>query len=299
MADAQPLVTMVTSSFNQARFLEQTMQSVFNQTYPRIEYIVTDGGSTDGCADIIRKSAGRLHYWHSRKDQGPADGLRQGFERANGQIFAWLNADDVLAEDAVEKAVAALGRHPDAVMVYGNRIVIDGDGRLLYERPSLPFLAQTPYIATILPQETCFFRRGIYFESGGLDAAMRFHFDYDLFSKFARRGRLAYSGDIWGFFRKHGTSLTMSQFHITGKEHARIIQDRTWGRRCGPIEWKLAHLLVKAYVLAAPPFVHPPAWPRCLPPMKRIGLFRSYVASLHETSSLKKFLTRFLAKKPS
>jgi glycosyltransferase involved in cell wall biosynthesis len=299
MADAQPLVTLVTSSFNQARFLEQTMQSVFNQTYPRIEYIVTDAGSIDGSAEIIQRNAGRLHYWHSRKDQGPADGLRQGFERANGQIFAWLNADDVLAEDAVAKAVAALARHPEAVMVYGNRIVIDGEGRLLYRRPSLPCLAQTPYIGTILPQETCFFRREIYFTSGGLNTAMRFAFDYDLFSKFARRGKLVYSGDIWGFFRKHGSSLTMLQFGTTGQADARVVQDQVWGRRCGPIEWKLAHLLVKAYVLAAPPFVHPPSWPRCLPPMKRIGLFRSYVASLHETSSLKKFLSRFLAKKPS
>ena len=297
MAAAQPLVSLVTSSFNQARFLGQTMQSVFNQTYPRLEYIVTDAGSTDGSAEIIRQNAARLRYWHSQKDRGPADGLRQGFEHANGQIFAWLNADDLLAEDAVEKAVAALVRHPEAVMVYGNRIVIDGEGRQLYRRPSLPFLAQTPYIATILPQETCFFRREVYSASGGLNPEMRFAFDYDLFSKFVRHGRLVYSGDIWGFFRKHGSSLTMLQFRTTGIADARVVQDSIWGRRCGPVEWKLAHLLVKAYALVAPPFIPPPAWPRCLPPMQKVGLFHSCVASLHETSRLKKFLARFVVGK--
>lgn len=269
-------MTLVASSYNQARFLEQTMQSVFNQTYPRIEYIVTDAGSTDGSVEIIRKYAARLGYWHSQKDRGPADGLRQGFERATGQIFAWLNADDLLAEAAVENAVAALARHPEAAMVYGNRLVIDGEGRLLYRRPSLPCLAQTPYIATILPQEACFFRREVYFASGGLDAEMRFAFDYDLFSKIARRGKLVYSGDIWGFFRKHGSSLTMLQFGTTGQEDVQIVQDRTWGRLCGVIEWKLAASPgqgLRARRAPVCPFVRLPAWLRCLPPMQTRGAF--------------------------
>ena len=292
MAEAPPLVSLVTSSFNQARFLEQTMQSVFNQTYPRVEYIITDGGSTDGSADILRKHAGRLHYWHSQKDRGPADGLRQGFEHATGQIFAWLNSDDLLAEDAVANAVAALERRPDAVMVYGNRIVIDGEGRMLYSRPSLPRFAETPYLATIIPQETCFFRREAYHAAGGINPEIRFAFDYDLFSRFAQRNRLVHSGDIWGFFRKHGSSLTMLQYATTGKADGLYVQDHVWRRRCGGIEWRLAHLVVKAYALAATPFIRQPAWPRCLPPMQKLGLWRACIASMHETSRLKKLLSR-------
>ena len=294
MTKDKPLVSIVTSSFNQATFLSQTMQSVFNQSYPRIEYIVTDAGSTDGCVGIIEKCADRLHYWHSERDLGPADGLRKGFQHASGEIFAWLNSDDILAADAVENAVAALSDHPEADLVYGNRAVIDGNGRLLYWRPSLPCLAQTPYIATILPQETCFFRRRSYFAVGGLSTEMRFAFDYDLFSKIARRGKLIYSGDIWGFFRKHDASLTMLQFRTTGRSDVRSVQALTWGRQCGFIEWTLAHLLVKVYALALTPFLRAPAWPQCLPPMQKIGLFRSFIASLHETSRLKKVLERFV-----
>jgi glycosyltransferase involved in cell wall biosynthesis len=288
----QPLVTIVTSSFNQARFLEQAMQSVMGQTYPRVEYVVTDAGSTDGSAEIIRKFSGRLSYWHSRPDGGPADGIAQGFQQAGGDILGWLNADDLLAGDAVEKAVAALGRHRDAAMVYGNRIVIGEDGGFLYCRPSLPFLAQTPYIATILPQETCFFRREAYSRSGGLDPGVRFAFDYDLFSRIASCSRVAYSGDIWGFFRKHGNSLTMQQTSTTGEQDIRRVQDRVWGRKCGAMEWTAAHLLVKAYAVAATPFFRLPPWPPCLPAFHKKNLFRRAYASLHETSRIKRWVRR-------
>jgi glycosyltransferase involved in cell wall biosynthesis len=294
MKKDQPLVSIVTSSFNQAHFLGQTMQSVFNQSYPHIEYIITDAGSTDGSVEIIKKYADRLHYWHSERDLGPADGLRKGFQHARGEILAWLNSDDLLAENAVENAVTEFSHHPEADLVYGNRAVIDGKGRLLYWRPSLPCMAQTPYIATILPQETCFFRRQSYFAAGGLNAEMRFAFDYDLFSKIARRGKLVYSSDIWGFFRKHESSLTMLQFRTTGRREVRSVQARTWGRQCGYIKWTLAHLLVKAYALASTPFSRKPAWPQCLPPMRKIGFLQSFVASLHETSWVKKFLKRFV-----
>jgi glycosyltransferase involved in cell wall biosynthesis len=288
-----PTVSIVTSVFNQARFLESSMVSVFTQTYPNIEYIVTDGGSTDGSTEIVRKHEAKLAYWHSRPDSGPSDGISQGFRRASGKILAWLNADDLLAEDAVENAVAAFKRHPNAHMVYGNRVVVDDNGILLYYRPSLPILAQTPYIATILPQETCFFLRSAYEACGGLDPAMKFAFDYDLFSKIARHGPIIYSGDIWGFFRKHNMSLTMLQTSTTGRQDVCTVQDRVWGRRCGKIEWALVHLLVKTYALGATPFARIHHWSASLPPLRRKGLPSRVYASLHETNRVKIWTKNF------
>src|SRR5438132_3745427 len=294
MTESGPLVTIVTPSYNQAHFLEQTMQSVFNQTYPRVEYIVTDAGSKDDSVNIIKKYEHRLKYWHSHRDKGSADGIHQGYQQSTGEILTWLNSDDVLAEDAVEQAVSALLRNPDAVMVYGNRMVIDEKGRVLYLRPSLPVLSRSPYISTILPQETCFFRRHIYDETGGLDADMWFGFDYDLFSKIARRGRIAYARDIWGFFRKHRAARSMLQTATIGAQDAAVVHQRVWGRKIGAVEWKLAHALVKSYAIAAAPFVRKPPWPRCLPPMQKVGVVRAYMEALHETSKLKRVLRLFI-----
>ena len=112
MTAAQPLVSIITPSYNQAKFLEETMLSVLEQDYPNIEYIVIDGGSTDGSLEIIHKYADRLAYWQSRKDKGQTDAINQGFARARGEILAWLNSDDILYPGAVSAAVRQLQINP-------------------------------------------------------------------------------------------------------------------------------------------------------------------------------------------
>ena len=116
----KPKVSIITPSFNQARFLEQTMRSVLEQDYPNIEYIVIDGGSSDGSLEIIQKYADRLAYWQSQKDKGQTDAINQGFARANGEILAWLNSDDILYPGAVTAAVKQLLEHPEVGMVYAD-----------------------------------------------------------------------------------------------------------------------------------------------------------------------------------
>ena len=132
----EPLVSIITPSFNQAQYLEQTIQSVLGQDYPRIEYIVIDGGSTDGSKAIIEKYAPQLSYWQSQKDAGQTDAINQGFARAKGDVLAWLNSDDILYPGAVSKAVEALGRFPEAVMVYGNCDLVNGQGKMLNHFPA-------------------------------------------------------------------------------------------------------------------------------------------------------------------
>lgn len=153
-----PLVTIVTPSFNQARFLEQTIQSVLNQDYPNLEYYIMDGGSTDGSVGIIQKYSDRLAGWISEKDRGQTDAINKGFARARGEILAWLNSDDTYEPGAVSAAVAALLAHPQAAAVYADCDFIDENNRKIGRFPA----AQTDYRRlrrgyVHVPQQATFF----------------------------------------------------------------------------------------------------------------------------------------------
>jgi glycosyltransferase involved in cell wall biosynthesis len=122
---ARPLVSIVTPSFNQARYLESTIRSVLDQDYQPIEYIVVDGGSTDGSVDLIRKYDGQIAWWTSAPDRGQADALNKGFARAHGQYLGWLCSDDTLLPSAVTRFVQALERDSTFVLAYGDAIYTD------------------------------------------------------------------------------------------------------------------------------------------------------------------------------
>jgi len=126
-----PTISVVTPSFNQGRFLEATMRSVLEQSYPKIEYIVVDGGSTDGSQEIIKQYANRLAWWVSEPDNGQTDAINKGFSRATGEIFAWLNSDDTYEPGAMAGAVAFLQKNPEVGMVYGDTNFIDAEGRVI------------------------------------------------------------------------------------------------------------------------------------------------------------------------
>ena len=123
------LVSIITPSYNQAKYLEQTIQSVLSQDYPRIEYIVVDGKSKDGSVDIIKRYADKLAYWISEKDKGQADAINKGFARATGEIIAWLNSDDYYLPGAVSAAVKVFEENPEIVLVYGNMLAVDEHGQ--------------------------------------------------------------------------------------------------------------------------------------------------------------------------
>lgn len=203
----EPLVSIVTPSYNQAQYLERTITSVLSQTYPRLEYYVMDGGSTDGSLEIIRKHAGRLAGWVSERDRGQTDAINKGFGRAKGEIFAWLNSDDTYEPQAVAEAVAYLQSHPQAGMVYGDTHFIDEEDRPLGKFPA----AQTDYARlrrgyVHIPQQAAFFRAELWRKVGPLDPTFYFAMDYDLWVRLSKIAPLHYTPRHWANFRIHGAA---------------------------------------------------------------------------------------------
>lgn len=207
-----PLVSIVTPSFNQARFLEATIESVFAQDYARIEYAIVDGGSADDSVDVIKKYAPKLAWWVSEKDSGQTDAINKGFARASGDIFAWLNSDDTYEPGAVSAAVKYLQEHPSVGMVYADCNYINAEGRVTGKFPA----AQTDLVRlrrgyVHIPQQTMFFRAELWKQVGPLDPSFYFAMDYDLWTRIAAQAELKYlRGQTWANFRIHSSGKTVA-----------------------------------------------------------------------------------------
>lgn len=216
---SNPLVTVVTPSFNQAKYLEQTILSVLNQDYPNIEFIVFDGGSTDGSVEILQKYSSRLSYWKSEKDEGQSDAINKGWQMARGEICSYLNSDDLLAPGAVRKIVEAFQANPEAGIIFGdyefigpeNNVVEEGKGRPCNHR-TLLIHGQMPYIV----QPSSFYRTSLIRQIGYLDKSLRLSMDYDLLLKLTR------------IAPAHYTPYTISQFRVYPDTKSYTLADKHW-----------------------------------------------------------------------
>jgi glycosyltransferase involved in cell wall biosynthesis len=207
----RPLVSIVTPSFNQAPYLEAAIRSVLEQDYPDIEYIVVDGGSSDGSLEVIRRYADRLAWWVSEADNGQTDALNKGFARAKGEILAWLNSDDTYQPGAVAEAVAFLRGRPEVGLVYGDANFIDENGELIGRFPA----AQTDYRRlrrgyVHIPQQAAFFRADMWRKVGPLDPSFYFAMDYDLWVRIAALAPVQYTPRTWANFRLHTQGKTIA-----------------------------------------------------------------------------------------
>jgi len=220
-----PKISVVTPSFNQAPFLEETIQSVLSQGYPDLEYIVMDGGSTDDSTEIIRKYADRLADWRSAKDGGQADAIRTGFARATGEILCWLNSDDTMAAGTLRMVGEFFAAHPDVDLVYGDLNLVDAEGKLLYTARPLLRLGILVYENPFIPQQAMFWRRSLYERVGGLDPLLCFAMDFDLVVRFLLAGaRVRKLPGILANYRWHPAAKSSTLRYVMEKEIYELVR---------------------------------------------------------------------------
>lgn len=222
-----PRITIVTPSFNQAAYLERTILSVLDQGYPNLEYIIVDGGSTDGSVDIIRRYADRLAWWVSEPDRGQTDALNKGLRRATGEWVAWQNSDDIYYPGAFHDLAAAAAKHPQAGLIIGDMLLIDGhDHRLRdirYVKPSYKALLAE---GMLLANQAAFWRRSLQARIGLLDESYHCSFDYEWFLRLAQHAEGIHVDRFWGALRLHGETKTSLQAQRFLEENQQILAGR-------------------------------------------------------------------------
>lgn len=234
-----PRISVVTCSYQQGAFLEATLRSVLDQGYPDLEYIVMDGGSHDGSAEIIERHADRLAYWISAKDEGQTDALARGFDRATGDVMGWLCSDDLLLPGALEQVGRYFSTHPEVEVVYGDALWIDERGSPIRTKKEMGFnrfifLFDHNY----LPQPSVFWRRSLYDRVGGLDRAFDLAMDGDLWERFSRVTRIAHTRGYWSGLRRYAAQKTQA-LRPRGREEDAVLRARSaFGRS------DLAHALL-------------------------------------------------------
>lgn len=204
-----PRITVVTPSFNQGKFLEETIRSVLEQGYANLEYMVIDGGSTDNSVEIIRKYQDALAFWTSEPDRGQADAINKGWHRATGEILAYINSDDTFSPNALQLVAEAFSSDPEVGLVYGRCLVIDERSSVIRERPVRPAsLAEVLRWSPSIPQPTMFVRRAAVEAVGFLNPELHYTMDYDLSIRLGLKYRMQFIPHVLANMRDHPAAKT-------------------------------------------------------------------------------------------
>ena len=210
-----PNITVVTPSYNQGDFVEQTILSVLSQDYPRLQYIVIDGGSTDCSREIIGRYASQLDYWISQKDRGQSDALRKGFSRARGELLGWVNSDDILYPGALQRVGEAYEASPGSIIAGNVAVFVEGNphkSRIIRQRR-----LNVPDMVAIWTGKSCYSQPGVFFptdayiQSEGIDETLHQCMDHDLMVRMLRTHPVAYVDEIIAGARLHPSSKTCAQ----------------------------------------------------------------------------------------
>ena len=243
-----PCISIVTPSFNQAHLIERTIRSVLDQTYPNLEFIVQDGGSRDGTADVLARYHDRLHRWESAPDNGQTDAINRGFRHATGEIMAYLNSDDLLLPGALNFVARFFGDHPDVDVVYGHRVLIDDHdreiGRWILPSHDDRVLTWADYV----PQETLFWRRRAWERIGGaFDESFHFAMDWDFLLRLRDAGAtFARLPRFLGAFRVHEQQKTSAAMSDLGMQEMTRLRQRSLGYVPEPAE---VHVACSRYLM--------------------------------------------------
>ncbi len=250
----QPRLSIVTPSFQQARYLPDTLRSVLEQKYVACDYVIQDGGSTDESVELIRNSvkivqpesldhlhgAVELTSWESIKDNGQADAIIRGFAKTTGEpddLMAWINSDDFYLPGALSFVVDYFARHPEVDIIYGHRVLVDEDSREIGRWFLPPHDDEVLRLNDFVPQETLFWRRRIWDKVGGLDTSFKFAMDWDLLLRFQAAGaRIVRVPYFLACFRIHSAQKTSAQMASIGQQEIDALRMRTFGRVLPPTE---------------------------------------------------------------
>lgn len=230
-----PKVTVVTPSFNQCKFIEQTIRSVLLQGYPNLEYIVIDGGSKDGSIDIIRMYEPWLAYWVSEPDHGQSHAINKGFQIATGEWIGWQNLDDIYYPGVFASLATAAAANPNAHLIIGNMMLFDEHDHELrdirYVRPTYNALRVE---GMVLTNQAAFWQRTVHDQIGFFDEDLECGFDYDWFLRLTQRCHATHVNEIWGGLRLHGDTKTSTMQERFGEEYSRVLKGRVtpeWMKR--------------------------------------------------------------------
>ena len=247
IADGQswPKITIVTPSYNQGQFLEETIRSVLLQGYPNLEYIIIDGGSVDESVNIIKRYESWCYFWVSEKDSGQSSAIAKGFERATGEIQAWLNSDDLYNINSFKHISKLFEANQDVQVIYGNRYLIDEESRIIGNMFYPSFLTSGFWgLGQPVAQEATFWRTLAYKRCGGIDKSLFFAMDYDLFLRMFKESKFKKLNKMIGMYRNHAATKSSNFEEIMWAEF-RLIKKLNNITDVNPMGIKLNALLIR------------------------------------------------------
>ena len=221
-----PRISIVTPSFNQGKYIEWTVRSVLMQRYPELEYIVMDGGSTDNTPRVLEKYSDCFSYCVSEKDDGQADAIARGFDRATGQIMAYLNSDDMLAPGALQFVANFFRQRPDVDAIYSHRVNVVESNQVASYWVLPPHSNYVMKRWDHIPQETCFWRRRLFERCGNIDKSFHFALDYDLFLRYMNAGQFYRVNRFLGAFRYHSDAKTSRLLADVGQKEIHQVRQK-------------------------------------------------------------------------
>lgn len=221
-----PVISIVTPSYNQGHFVEWTIRSVFEQRYPRLEYIFMDGGSSDSTLQKIHPFRVKFTHFESGPDGGQSAAIARGFEYSTGEIMAFLNSDDVLLPGTLNYVADFFARHPKVDFIYGHRCIINEHNDVTGHWILPPHRDWLMRRWDLIPQETCFWRRRLFEEQGNVDPSFRFALDYDLFVRYMKTGRFMRVNRFLAAFRVHQGAKTSMYLSTVGSQEVRRVREK-------------------------------------------------------------------------